>query len=118
METLYDADGSGGTFLTEKTFKPIRHGQPFVLFAPPGSLAQLRGLGYRTYDAYMDNSYDTIVNNTDRFCATAETVRRLQRTDLHAWYLQLIDDARYNQEYFCATKWHRLDQLATDLDSV
>ena len=118
METLYDADGSGGTFLTEKTFKPIRHAQPFVLFAPPGSLALLRELGYHTYDAYMDTSYDAIVDNTDRFCATAETVRKLQRTDLHAWYHRLIDDARYNQEYFCATKWHRLDQLATDLDTV
>ena len=118
METLYDADGSKGTFLTEKTFKPMRHAQPFVLFGPPGSLALLRRLGYHTYDHGIDNDYDRIINNTDRFRATVEAVRRLRSQDMHAWYHSLLDDIRYNQEYFCATKWHRLDQLATHLDTI
>ena len=118
METLYDADGSKGTFLTEKTFKPMRHAQPFVLFAPPGSLALLRKLGYHTYDHAIDNDYDRIINNTDRFRATVETVKRLKSLDMHTWYNSVLDDIRYNQEYFCATKWHRLDQLATHLDTI
>jgi hypothetical protein len=118
METLYDADGSGGTFLTEKTFKPMRHAQPFVLFAPPGSLALLRRLGYHTYDHHIDNHYDRIINNTDRFRATVEAVKNLKNQDMHAWYLRLLDDVRYNQEYFCATKYHRLDDLATHLDTI
>lgn len=118
LETLYDADGSQGTFLTEKTFKPIRHAQPFVLFAPPGSLALLRRLGYHTFDHAIDNDYDRIMNNTDRFRATVRTIERLRSQDMHAWYQSLLDDIRYNQEYFRATKWHRLDDLATHLDTV
>lgn len=118
METLYDADGSGGTFLTEKTFKPIRHAQPFVLFAPPGSLALLRRLGYRTFDQHINNSYDTIANNTDRFRATVQVIQQLGCSDMHAWYQQLIDDITHNQKHFCASKWHRLDQLATHLDAI
>ena len=118
LETLYDADGSQGTFLTEKTFKPIRHAQPFVLFAPPGSLALLRRLGYHTFDHAIDNHYDRIMNNTDRFRATVGAIERLRSQDMHAWYQSLLDDIRYNQEYFRATKWHRLDDLATHLDTV
>ena len=118
LETLYDADGSQGTFLTEKTFKPIRHAQPFVLFAPPGSLALLRRLGYHTFDHAIDNDYDRIMNNTDRFRATVRAIDRLRSQDMHAWYQSLLDDIRYNQEYFRATKWHRLDDLATHLDII
>jgi hypothetical protein len=118
LETLYDADGSQGTFLTEKTFKPIRHAQPFVLFAPPGSLALLRRLGYHTFDHAIDNHYDRIMDNTDRFRATVAAIERLRSQDMHAWYQSLLNDIRYNQEYFRATKWHRLDDLATHLDTV
>jgi hypothetical protein len=38
LETHFDADGSRGAFLTEKTFKCVKHGHPFVVFAPAGSL--------------------------------------------------------------------------------
>ena len=31
LETLFDADQSGGAFLTEKTYKSIKFGQPFVI---------------------------------------------------------------------------------------
>ena len=38
METHFDVDQSGGTFLTEKTFKPLKHGQMFFIAGPAGSL--------------------------------------------------------------------------------
>ena len=118
LETFFDADGSGGAFLTEKTFKPIRHGQPFVIFGTPHSLATLRRLGYKTYDSYIDNSYDSVMDNTERFVKLISTVNKLSQQDLHAWYQQLADDARYNQELFVSSKYDRLKQLATDLDAV
>ena len=39
METHFDADGSTGTFLTEKTYKPIKHGQLFFVAGPAGTSA-------------------------------------------------------------------------------
>lgn len=118
LETFFDADGSGGAFLTEKTFKPIRHGQPFVIFGTAHSLATLRKLGYKTYDAYIDNIYDTVVDNTERFVKLINTVNKLSQQDLHAWSTQLAEDARYNQQLFVGSKYNRLAQLATDLDAV
>lgn len=115
METLYDAEQSGGAFLTEKTFKAIRNGHPFVLFGCPNSLATLRRLGYRTFDAAIDNTYDSEQNNTQRFIKTISSVRKLLNQDLHAWYLSCLDDIIYNQNLFVGSKYDRLVELNSKL---
>jgi hypothetical protein len=45
--------------LTEKTFKAITWRHPFVLVATPGSLAYLHSLGFKTFHAFWDESYDS-----------------------------------------------------------
>ena len=44
--------------LTEKIFKAITWRHPFVLVATPGSLAYLHTLGFKTFHAFWDESYD------------------------------------------------------------
>jgi len=44
--------------LTEKTFKPIAMGMPFVIVGTRGSLEYLRSYGFRTFDSIWDESYD------------------------------------------------------------
>jgi hypothetical protein len=46
------------THLTEKTFKAIALGMPFVLVAAAGSLEYLRSYGFRTFSDIWDESYD------------------------------------------------------------
>ena len=104
LETLFDADGSGGAFLTEKTFKCVKHGHPFVLFAPPGSLASLRRMGYRTFDHCIDTSYDHIQNNTDRYLAAMRTIRELAQADPNTLYNSCLADLQHNQQVFLASK--------------
>ena len=111
LETHFDADGSGGAFLTEKTFKAIKHGQPFVIVGCAGSLAALRSLGYRTFDHAIDNSYDTIQNNTDRWIAVRSAVAQLKSQDLPAWFESCRSDIEHNQQLFCSTKADRLNTL-------
>jgi len=111
LETHFDADGSGGAFLTEKTFKAIKHGQPFVVVGCPGSLAALRELGYRTFDHAVDNSYDTIKNNTERWIAARSAIAQLKSQDLHTWFDTCRSDVEHNQQLFCSSKAHRLNTL-------
>jgi hypothetical protein len=111
LETHFDADGSGGAFLTEKTFKAIKHGQPFVVVGCPGSLSALRELGYRTFDHVVDNSYDTIQNNTERWIAVRSVIAQLKSQDLHTWFESCRSDVEHNQQLFCSTKAHRLNTL-------
>lgn len=103
METFFDADGSNGCFISEKVFKPIRHGQPFVVFGAPHTLATLRRLGYRTYDYAIDNSYDAIEDNTERFIRIVEAIKKIKQKDMHTWYMSMWDDMQYNRQLYLST---------------
>jgi hypothetical protein len=117
LETFFDADGSNGCFVSEKVFKPIRHGQPFVVFGTPYTLATLRRLGYRTYDYAIDNSYDSIEDNTERFKAAINTVQQIKEKDMHAWYMSMWDDMQYNRMLYISTLDKKL-KLAQLIKSI
>jgi len=103
LETFFDADGSNGCFISEKVFKPIRHGQPFVVFGTPHTLATLRKLGYRTYDYAIDNSYDAVEDNTERFKLCVKAVEKIKQKDMHAWYMSMWDDMQYNRRLYLSS---------------
>lgn len=111
LETFFDADQSNGCFLSEKTFKPIRHAQPFVIFGTANSLATLKTLGYRTFDQYIDNTYDSEINNTQRFKKLISTVKKLSAQNLHELYQKCFEDIVYNQNLFLSSKYDRLNTL-------
>jgi hypothetical protein len=111
LETHFDADGSRGAFLTEKTFKCLKHGHPFVLFAPADSLQALRNMGYRTFDHAIDNSYDLIADNTLRYLAVVDAIRELAQADPDTLYNSCVEDLQHNQALFLASKQDRLNTL-------
>lgn len=114
LETHMDADQSGGVFLTEKTFKPIKNAQPFVIFGAAGSLARLRDLGYRTFDKVIDPTYDSIENTTDRYALAMKTLGDLFADGLngmHDIYRSCMPDILHNQRHFLAPKQDRLNTL-------
>jgi hypothetical protein len=111
LETHFDADQSNGAFLTEKTFKPIKHGQPFVIVGAPGSLQALRDLGYRTFDHVIDNSYDLELDNTLRWQKALTAIMQISQQDPDAWLHQCLDDLCHNQQLFLSSKKFRLNML-------
>ena len=111
LETHLDADQSGGTFLTEKTFKPIKHSQLFLILGPPGSVAQLRKMGYKTFDTWIDHGYDSIENNTQRWDAVMREFERLCASDLHRIYIDCCASIEHNQRLFLSDKSQRLNTL-------
>ena len=115
LETLYDAEQSGGAFLTEKTFKPIRHAQPFVVFGTVDTLKTLRGLGYQVFDDLLDNSYDCELDNTKRFRKTVAAIQQLNQQDLHEFYIKCRAQLIHNQELFLSSKYSRLADLVARL---
>lgn len=115
VETLFDADQSGGSFLTEKTYKCMKFGQPFVIAGPVGSLEVLRESGYRVFDHAIDNVYDKIVDNTDRWLSVRQSILDIQAQDMHRWYLSCLDDVRHNQWNFSTKSHAALDRLAAKL---
>jgi len=115
METHFDADQSGGAFLTEKTFKPIKHGQLFFVAGPAGSLQVLRDLGYRVFDNILDNSYDLEQDHTQRWMALTRAIY-FARAELPQLFEQAKADIEHNQQLFQATKTDRLNSLIKDIN--
>ena len=111
LETHLDADQSGGTFLTEKTFKPIKHCQLFLVVGPAGSVAQLRKMGYKTFDTWIDHSYDSIQDNSQRWDAVMKEFKRLCRSNLHKIYTDCSASLQHNRRLFLASKAERLNTL-------
>lgn len=118
IETHFDADGSGGCFLTEKTYKCLKYGQPFIIIGTPGSLEVLRQQGYRVFDHALDNSYDLIEDNTERWLAIKNLIASLCDQDLHQWFKSCQGDLEHNQRLFRDRKKNDLIRLAEYLDAV
>lgn len=110
MESQFDVDQSNGVFLTEKTFKPIKHGQLFFVAGAAGSLRALRDLGYRTFDSVLDNSYDSISNHTHRWMALRDAIVAAQPC-LPELFEKARSDIEYNQHLFSQLKTARLNSL-------
>jgi len=115
METHFDADGSAGAFLTEKTFKPIKHGQLFFIAGPAGSLQVLRDQGYRVFDNVLDNTYDRIIDHTERWSRLCDAVKQSQHR-LKDRFDAARADIEYNQRLFLELKTARLNILLEQLN--
>jgi len=115
FETHFDADQSSGVFLTEKTFKPIKHGQLFFIAGCAGSLQVLRDQGYRVFDQVLDNTYDRIENNTLRWQRLCTAIKESQHR-LADRFSTVQEDIEHNQRLFLELKTARLNILLEHLN--
>lgn len=66
-----------GRFVSEKIFKPITIGHPFILVTRPRTLELLRELGYQTFSPFIDESYDTEEDDGKRMLMIVAEIDRL-----------------------------------------
>ena len=89
--------------LTEKIFKPIVARRPFVLVAAPGNLKYLKSYGFKTFDKWIDESYDDDTDNDVRIIKIVNEIERLcnlTADELDAMYTEMSDILDYNFDWF------------------
>ena len=108
--------------LTEKVFKPIVSKRPFFLVAAPGNLAYLKSYGFKTFDRWVDESYD---EETDHYMRiekiTAELARlcELDHNSLKQIHLEMQEVLEYNFNHFYTTfKDKIVDELVDNFEHV
>ena len=87
-------------FLTEKTEKCFTVGIPFIIFSTPNYLKRLRELGFKTFDKWWDESYDSIENPEDRFKAIEKIVEEIaswEEERVNRVYSEMESVLKYNQ---------------------
>jgi hypothetical protein len=99
-------------FITEKTYRTILMKQPFILFSNARALKFLKKSGYKTFDPYINESYDDIENFVDRQKAIVDEVKRLNSMELDEFKDLLVkcrEIATHNYEVLMtreANKYH------------
>ena len=87
---------------SEKIFKPIYCCQPFILSGNPFSLKKLKEFGFKTFDKWWDESYDNIVDNSERILAVYKLVKSLVSKTNEEWdelNKKLLPILEYNREH-------------------
>jgi hypothetical protein len=117
-ETVYFGRRS---HLTEKTFKPIALGMPFVLSAPAGSLAYLKKYGFKTFSDVWSEEYDHITDDIQRTEAVAELLHYLDNcNNKQELFERCIPMVEHNYQWFYKgdfeqVLWCELNNMLTDL---
>jgi hypothetical protein len=94
-ETVFDHPHS---FRTEKLWKPVAMGHPFIVASGVGYYRDLQNLGFRTFGHLIDESFDTIDNNQQRIDRIVTVVEDLCRQDLPAFITAAQEVCKYNQQ--------------------
>ena len=76
---------------TEKIIKPIMHCHPFVLISSPNILKQLKQYGFKTFDKWWDESYDSEYDNYTRMKMVLKLLDLLLNKSNDEWYSMLIE---------------------------
>ena len=90
-------------FLTEKTFRAIYMGMPFMICGNPGSLELLRMLGYKTFPSVFDEQYDKIMSPVLSINYIVEEVRKHTINDLPLSgfaHDEVLQATNHNQQLF------------------
>jgi len=78
-ETL---DEKGTLFFSEKVWKPLMVGHPFVLYGNRGSLRYLKAVGYKTFNKWIDESYDEENESSKRSEMIADEINKFAKKSL------------------------------------
>lgn len=96
---------------SEKTVDTIRLGKPFVLVAPYRTLTLLKELGFKTFDKWWDESYDTQINPEKRLrkiIKVIDKISNLSYTELNQMYEDMQPVLEHNLTNLnnCADKFY------------
>lgn len=109
LDTTMEAQG--GAHISEKVWRAIKHGQPFVVLGTHQCLDQLRRLGYRVFDSVIPSNYDKIWDHQARYMAVYRTLLDIQAKGVGTVFKLCMEDIIHNQRLFMASRQQRLMHL-------
>jgi hypothetical protein len=95
------------SFRTEKIWKPIAVGHPWIAVANEGFYRDLRNMGFKTFGHVIDETFDQISNSQDRIERISEIVEDLCQQDLASFYQECYNVCKYNQQHYAEYR-HRV----------
>ena len=105
-ETVFEYPYS---FRTEKLWKPVAMGHPWIVASNAGFYRDMHNLGFQTFGHVIDESFDSIDNNQDRVERIAQVVQDLCSQDLASFLQECYTICKYNQQHHIemAAQWRQ-----------
>jgi len=112
--------------LTEKIFKPIVAGRPFILAGAANNLHYLKSYGFKTFSDYINETYDSESDNEKRLGLIVDEVEKIcnmSKKHQQEIMLDLQDIVHFNHSWFYYDFKHiivdeMLKNLKTCLDNL
>ena len=86
--------------LTEKIFKPIVTKRPFILVGARKNLEYLKSYGFKTFDRWIDESYDDETDPDLRIQKIICELKKLKEKDLIKMHNEMLSILEYNRQHF------------------
>jgi len=107
-------------FLSEKIWKSIANNHPFVLVGSYHTLKYLREEGFKTFNPYIDESYDDEIHPYKRIIKIVKEVKRLcslNEGERNKFLLDVSDIIQHNYEKLINDQSH-IDRVFTQIEEV
>lgn len=111
LETDFDR-----SFFTEKIAKALVAKKPFLLLSAPGSLRDLRRLGFKTFAHVWDESYDEELDLEHRIDLIIEQYNIINCSDPVKIYKDCLPIVEHNQQLFKSLNWDHL--MRKDMQNI
>ena len=117
LKTVFD---DSKIHLTEKILRPIACGHPFLLAAGPHSLEYLRSYGFRTFEPWIDESYDQEPNGLlrlEKIINSMNKINLLGAQEFDRFLLEIRHIAEFNKKHFFSDAFQQqvIEELKTNL---
>lgn len=84
---------------SEKVFQAIQYKKPFIVVAPPKTLEYIRSFGFKTFNEFWDESYDTELDHSERLAKIFDLIDTINNTpleDLRSLYDDMQNVVEHN----------------------
>lgn len=100
-ETVFEYPYS---FRTEKIWKPIAMGHPWIAVSGKGYYRDMHHLGFKSFGHVIDESFDLIDDHQARITRIAQVVEDLCQQDLASFLKECYTVCKYNQQHLAEMK--------------
>ena len=108
-EAQYE-DNQETVFISEKIFKSIAQSQPFLVLGNKNSLQELKKLGYKTFEDFFDEKYDTL-DESNRFFKLLLTLKKIDKIeDKLSWYKSMKEIIEHNKNLISKNSAEKLGE--------
>ena len=90
-------------YASEKIWKPFGFFQPVLLVGSPNTLEFVRSFGFKTFDGFINESYDKETDNVRRFELIEKEIikfSKMSKQEVHDWYWSMEDILVHNFNLF------------------